>query len=81
MSICAMSAATDGGALVADGVALAVGEATTTAEAAGADVAGGLVPAQAASVRQLSVAQADATNEATRATTSAARIALFNATS
>ncbi|HEY8830340.1 MAG TPA: hypothetical protein VIM83_07050 [Candidatus Limnocylindria bacterium] len=72
-----MSAATDGGELVADGVALAVGEARTTVEAAG--VAGWFVPTHAASVRQLSVAQADATNETTSASASAVRIAPFNA--
>jgi hypothetical protein len=59
---------------------LAVCEARTTAEAAGADAAGGFGPTQTARVGQLSVAHADATKEATRARTSAARIALFNAT-
>jgi hypothetical protein len=75
-----MSAATGSGVGVGCVEALAVGAARTTAEAAGADVAGGLVPTQAASVKQLSVVHADPTKEATRARTSAARMRLFNAT-
>jgi hypothetical protein len=76
-SICAMSAATDGGELVADAVALAAGEADTTVAAA--EVAGWFVPTQLAPVRQVSVAQAEATNETTSASASAVRIAVLNA--
>jgi hypothetical protein len=72
-----MSAATDGGELVADAVALAVGAANATVAAA--EVAGRFVPTQPATARQVSVAQAEATNETTSASASAVRIALLNA--
>ncbi len=74
-----MSASTDCGDRVGDGVALAVGEARTTLEAAGADVAGGGVAGPTADC-DVPHAAPDASVNQVSPTASAFRIPGFNGT-